>query len=166
MKYSEVSVLNGALRSCIEIVRTSFQSASPSWLREAAFIKLIINLKDALALLNKLENRIYFTNHLPTGVDITKQVLDIRNAACHVGSATRFLDQNCNSLHFGVAIGKSKLMRIGDVILECEFEDDVASFYGTLRLFLVRHIHRAIKEALPLSERLAKENGHHWHPIS
>jgi len=46
-----------------------------------------------------------------------------------------------------VAFGKANLMKLGDVELRGDYDDDVAIFYGTNRLYLKRHIIRALHEA-------------------
>ena len=38
-------------------------------------------------------------------------------------------------------------MQIGDLKLTSDYDDDVAFFYGTNRLYLKRHIIRAFEEA-------------------
>jgi hypothetical protein len=46
-----------------------------------------------------------------------------------------------------VAYGKCNLMKIDDLELKSEYQDDIAVFYGKNRLYFKRHIVRAFEEA-------------------
>ena len=83
--------------------------------------------------------------------DITDLVSRIRNAACHMSSDIRIVNEpevgGVVSFVFNIVEGKSRIKVINDFVIECEFEDDIAIYYGVLRIYLKRHIHRALDEA-------------------
>ena len=90
--------------------------------------------------------------------DITDLVTRIRNAVCHISSKIR----NINEPHvkhgeiqfvLNIVAGKNRF-RIFDFEIECEFEDDLAFYYGIHRIYLRRHIYRAFYEAIDILEPL------------
>lgn len=119
-------------------------------LSQSAFIELMICLNDLLAKANQKDVRIGFTDDVPVSrqvKDITDLVAMIRNAACHMPSGTRHVDDAGNRFSFCSMAGKVAGVLINDVVLEAEYEDDMAFFYGSLRIYLKRHVLRSFKEA-------------------
>ena len=164
--HGEISLLNSGLRTSHDIAsKVDFANTEPGFVRESLFALLLINMKDILMILDKLGHRVSFKDDLPAGIDVTAQVREMRNAICHIGSGTRRVNGSGTILSFGMAVGKVNFARIGDVELKNPYSDDVAFFYGSQRILLVRHIHAALKEALNLAPMIARESGHHWHSI-
>lgn len=164
MNWEQCTIINRSLDVCKRIASTNFYGAEPSWISEAALALLLINLKDALQLLDRLGERISFDDEIEDAGDVTDLVAKMRNAICHIGSPHRLVDsQSRISLSFGTAIGKCALASINGKELANPHGDDVAFFYGALRIYLKRHIHRAISEADATLVRLAKKHGHHLH---
>ena len=119
-------------------------------LLQAAITELMICLRDLLFKAEKHANRIAFTDDvLPNNYvkDITDCVTAVRDAACHINSFKQLFDDQGNRGSFNVAYGKCNFMRIGDVELKSEYEDDFAFFYGANRLYFRRGILRAYEEA-------------------
>ena len=165
--FDQISVLNMGLRTSYDIAsKVDFAKVEPSFVRESLFALLLINMKDVLMILDKLGHRISFTDDLPIDTDVTKQLCDMRNAICHLGSLQRRVSGSGAVLSFGMAVGKCNFARIDDVELNNPYDDDIAFFYGSQRVFLVRHIHVALSEALDVAPKIAKSNGHHWHIIN
>lgn len=164
MTWQLCRVVDGSVRRCIEIASTGFYDASPTWISEAAFALLLINLRDALGIADRLGRRIDFTDDLPIGRDITDAVADMRNAICHNGSPLRMFDpDNRNSLSFGRMVGAGTLLKTDELELSNPYPDDVAFFYGKQRLLLKRHIYRAIEELRATRKSIAAEFGYHLH---
>lgn len=158
-------VIDLSLRMCEGIARTPFQDAKVSWQSEAALALLLINLKDVLGALKTLGHRIDFNDDVDGGGDITDLVANMRNAICHNGSPLRMFDpENNNSLSFNVITGKLTLMQIGDFVIGNPYPDDVAFFYGRLRILLVRQIYRAIREARTVFPVVAAKHGYKIYP--
>ena len=129
-------------------------------LKESAVIELMICLNDLLAKAKQKGLRISFTDDIvitPKIKDITDLVAVIRNAACHIPSGNRHVDDYENRLS-GMGYGKTVLGSFNGVVLESEYEDDIAFFYGHHRIYLARHILRAFKEA---KKKLAPLNIYH-----
>jgi hypothetical protein len=150
-----------ALRVAREAASVSFWEAEPHWLREAGFTYLIIRLRDALGGLHELDRRIAFRDEVAEG-DVTDLVVKMRGAACHLGSSSRTFSWDI-TLGFSCCIGKGRLGRFGDVVLENPHENEVALFYGGHRIFLHRHIQRAIVEGEAALAGLVGEKG--WRPL-
>jgi hypothetical protein len=122
-------------------------------LQGAAFTQLMISLRDLLSKAEKYTQRIAFTDDVLTNNhvrDITDAVTSVRNACCHLDSYEHQCDEKGNRTSFVVVYGKGKFMKFGDLEVECEYDDDVAVFYGRNRLYLKRHIVRAFREAQDL----------------
>lgn len=116
----------------------------------SAFTELVICLRDLLHKTEKYVERVAFTDEVLINAyvkDITDCVTAVRDAACHINSFKQRFDDHGNRGSFNVAIGKCNFMRIGDLELKSEYEDDVAYFYGANRLYLRRGIIRAYEEA-------------------
>jgi len=147
-----------ALYRCRDILNSPFWNAQPQWLSEAVFTLLMIHLKDGLAALHTLDRRIAFHDDIPSGKDVTAHIIDVRNAICHVGSPSRVFGDG-NSLDFGMVIGRGTLIRTPELEIGNPYEDDIAFFYGSLRVLLKRHIDRSIGEATQALIALSQENG-------
>lgn len=162
--WHDVSFLNSALRTSKEILNTNFYDGriQPHFISEACFVFLMISLRDALMVLDKLGRRIRFTDDLPEGVDITEAIRQMRNSTCHLGSPSRQVDTNGNILSYCRISGAGVLAQIDDVILSNEYIDDIAFFYGKQKLLLNRHLKRACNEAIVEAEKFAQSVGVHW----
>ena len=128
-------------------------AGSTNILQASAFIELIICLRDLLHKTEKYAKRISFTDDVITNeyvCDITDAVTAVRDACCHINSFKRLFDDRGSRGSFNVIYGKSTFMKIGDPELTSDYEDDIAFFYGTNRLYMNRHIVRAFKEAQEL----------------
>src|SRR3989304_6845805 len=122
-------------------------------LQPAAFIELMICLRDLLHKTEKYANRLSWADDVMTKEyvhDITDAVTAVRDACCHIDSFKRLFDDRGNRCSFMVIYGKRKLAKIGDLELKSDYEDDIAFFYGKNRLYMNRHIVRAFKEARAL----------------
>ncbi|WP_186200854.1 hypothetical protein [Burkholderia gladioli] len=114
---------------------------------EPSFVFVIINLNELLQRASSEKRRVSFTDFVDMvdGVDdVTTLINHIRQAVCHIHSPQNNLGKAY--FRFNSVAGKRKFGRVDDVLIECEFEDDVAFFYGKKRVYLRRHIVRALKE--------------------
>jgi len=116
--------------------------------QEPVFISLIIKLNDLLQKLDKPDQRINFKDDISNG-DITDLVNKIRNAICHLDSGENIIDKDLKiKFVFNVLFGKVNAVAIGnDIIAESDYNDDIAFYYGPHRIYLNRHIIRALKES-------------------
>ena len=117
---------------------------------QSAFTELLVCLRNLLFKAEKHAGRIGFTDEvLPNAYvnDITDCVTAMRDAACHINSFKQRFDDQGNRGSFNVAYGKCNLMRIGNLELKSEYEDDFAVFYGANRLYFRRGVLRAFVEA-------------------
>ncbi|WP_186121444.1 hypothetical protein [Burkholderia gladioli] len=147
-EFRKDSIIESAYRKCeglinslgdIRLVQTPFF--------EPSFVFVIINLNELLQRASSEKRRVSFTDFVDTadGVDdVTTLINRIRHAVCHIHSPQNNLGKAY--FRFNSVAGKRKFGRIGDVLIEGEFEDDVAFFYGDKRVYLRRHIIRALKE--------------------
>jgi hypothetical protein len=119
-------------------------------LLRSAFVDLMICLRDLLHKCEKYASRVSFTDDvLVNGYvhDVTDLVTTIRDACCHIDSFKRLFDTRGNRGSFLVGYGKVKLLKMGDVELQGDYEDDIAVFFGTNRIYLRRHVVRSFEEA-------------------
>lgn len=126
--------------------------SSGNILRSAAFIELIICLRDLLHKTEKSAQRISFTDDVMTNEyvhDITDAVTAVRDACCHLDSFKGEFDEHTRG-SFLMLYGKVNIGKNGDLYLESEYTDEIAFFYGKNRLYMKRHIIRAFQEAQAL----------------
>ena len=118
-------------------------------LHKSAFIELMICLRDLLHKCEKYAQRISFSEDILQNNyvdDVTDAITAIRDACCHTDSFKMHIDDKENRVII-FACGICNVMQIGDLELKSEYEDDIAVFYGSNRLYFKRHIVRAFEEA-------------------
>lgn len=123
----------------------------------SAFTELVIVLRDLLHKCERYARRIDFTDDVIQNDyvrDVTDAVTAARDACCHVDSFKRTFDDRGNRGSFIVMYGKGTAVAIGDLNLGSDYEDDTAVWFGTNRLYLGRHVIRAVEEAATLLKPL------------
>ncbi|MFD1107561.1 hypothetical protein [Sphingobium olei] len=142
-----------SIRSIADLLDTGILSSKGS---ESPFFRpcitqILIELSDLLQKLDKNRKRICFKDDISQqdgGRDVTDLIRDCRNASCHISSGAHIFQQN--KFVFNVMVGYCPAaMQINDVILGCDYADDIAIFWGSLKLYAGRHIVRAYREAIP-----------------
>ncbi len=126
------------------------QENSGNILQMSAFIDLMICMRDLMHKTEKYAQKIDFNDGILTNNyvnDVSDAIRAVRDACCHIDSFKRNFDENGNRGSYNVAYGKCNFMKIGELELNSEYEDDIAVFYGANRLYLKRHIIRAFEEA-------------------
>lgn len=119
-------------------------------LRESAFIEVMICLRDLMSKVERYSTRISFSDDLVLRgktKDITDTITDIRDATCHIDSFKKVADEQQTRVAFCSITGKGRLLETGGIALQSDYEDDTCFFYGHHRLYLKRHIIRALNEA-------------------
>jgi hypothetical protein len=116
----------------------------------AAFVDLLINLRDLMYKTEKYAGRISFTDD----VKVTEQVNDVsglikyvRDALCHPDSDNHYLEKGNIKATFNVCFGKGTLLKMEDFEQSNPYPDDTCFFFGSQRIFLRRHVLRAYDEA-------------------
>ncbi len=118
-------------------------------LATAAITEVMICLNDLLQKTKKFGFPVTFTEDVVivgTVKDITDLVNDVRNTLCHIPSKTRFLEEN---LKVGkvVLYGKVRGLTLGTTPISSDYADDVCFIFGKVKIYLFRHIYRALIEA-------------------
>ena len=128
-----------------------FQPANASNpLQQSAFIDLMICMRDLMHKAEKYTRRIDFKDDVLTSgyvKDVTDAITAVRDACCHIDSFKKSFDENGNRGEYMVAYGKCNLLKIDDFEARGEYEDDIAVFYGRNRIYIRRHIIRALEQA-------------------
>jgi len=116
--------------------------------QESVFVLLTITLNDLLQKLDKLGHRVDFTEDVPQN-DITDLVNKIRNAICHLDSGENIVDKERQTKFvFNVLVGRVAAVAIGNnTTVGSDYDDDIAFCYGPYKIYLNRHIIRAIDES-------------------
>ena len=79
---------------------------------------------------------------------VTFLIKHARDAVCHIDSQNHVLCKENNIMFsFNVIFGKGTLAQIGDLTMTSDYDDDICIFFGDQKIYLVRHIIRAVKEA-------------------
>lgn len=126
------------------------QENSGNILQMSAFIDLMICMRDLMHKTEKYSQKIDFDDDILTNNyvnDVSDAIRAVRDACCHIDSFKRNFDESGNRGSYNVAYGKCNFMKIGELELNSEHEDDIAIFYGANRLYFKRHIIRAFEEA-------------------
>ena len=141
------------------------QFTRPFW-AEAALTLLSIKLNDVLQFLKENDSRVSFRD--PTDIasgDVTDYVNNIRNVCCHISSPeSKMFKSHIEVLFATVMPGDKAHFNFPEVaggteiVHENPYKDDKLFFYGQHRIFLERHLIRAIKEARMILTNIAKIN--------
>ncbi len=143
-----------ALRQCEALLKSLGQYQVADDMFEAGMALLLVNLNDLVQRARSVGQPLVFTEHVDTSEDvanISELVTRCRNAACHVWG--RSSDISSASLHFTRISGYYPRATVLDgKVLGCDFHDDIAVYYGRYRIYLNRHIGRAVRELARLAE--------------
>lgn len=135
-------------KRCIELYTSGVLHHASSIFTQSAFIEIIIRLNDILQALDKRGTRVDFKEDISgKGIcDITDLVNKLRNAACHERTSGEKKVESITFV-FNRMIGKiPNAIKIGELTLGSDYEDDIAFFYGDKRIYLIRHIERLLNE--------------------
>lgn len=119
-------------------------------LLRAAFIELLIDLRDLMYKAEKHAERIAFVDDVRTTEkiqDVTGLIKFVRDALCHPELPHHYLEPGNIKATFGVHFGKGTLLEIGEFKQSSKYEDDICFFFGSQEIYLNRHIVRAFEEA-------------------
>ncbi|MGA7194475.1 MAG: hypothetical protein WBW94_12670 [Anaerolineales bacterium] len=126
------------------------QQNSQNVLFRAAFIELLIALRDLMYKSEKFSSRIAFDDNVKK-TDKIKNVSDlikyVRDALCHPDSENHYIEAGNIKATFNVAFGKANLLKMGDFEQSSQYQDDICFFFGSQGIYLKRHIVRAFEEA-------------------
>jgi hypothetical protein len=156
--FSRANDVAESIRTCQQILREDlFAQGFPVFglqlrsrtMGRAAVTLLLIHLRDLLVALDNAGHRVAFDDDIhPDGKakDVTDLIVNARNAACHVTSGNHFLEDG-NKFTYNVIVGRvPRAFVINDVALGSDYPDDVAIFFGINRIYLNRHLTRALNE--------------------
>ena len=152
MDFFDQSDIESSIRRTEELLSCGiFQPAnSGNVLFRAAFIELLIGLRDLMFKTEKFASRISFEDD----VRQTEQVRDVshlikfvRDALCHPDSDNHYIEVGNMKATFNVAFGRANLLKIGDFEQSSKYEDDICFFFGSQGIYLKRHVIRAFDEA-------------------
>lgn len=117
-------------------------------LRQAAFIQLLICLRDLMYKTQKYSRRISFADDViitDKVHDVTDLIKYVRDAVCHPDIPNHKIDQTI--ITFCVIYGKGSSITIGNTELKSDYDDDICFIFGAQKIYLRRHIIRAFNEA-------------------
>jgi hypothetical protein len=131
---------------------------SDNVLFRAAFIELLIAMRDLMFKTNKYATRISFSDDIVSInkiTDVTGVIKHVRDAICHPDSQNHYIEKG-QKASFNVLFGKGCICKINDYEQSSPYDDDICFFFGLQHIFMKRHIVRAFEEAksklLPLIE--------------
>lgn len=164
MAWFRESEIRQSIRTCEKIFNSGIFNPQHlgNPLFQSAVVHLLICLNDLLAKANQDGKRVSFTQDIKTCAeinDITALVAKCRNAACHISSPLNNLETN--RFAFNCAAGKDPgAFQINGVSIGCDFEDDIAVYYGTYRLYLRRNALVALQEVIARYPEKDRSNFH------
>ncbi len=113
----------------------------------AAITEVLICLNDLLQKSKDVGLPVTFTDDVRTigGVkDITVLVNKVRNVRCHIGSKSQIIN-GTDKIGMAIIPGE-KSMKIGDVEMKSDYDNDLLFVFGEFSIYLHRHIVRAYQE--------------------
>jgi hypothetical protein len=129
-------------------------------LLRSAFIESLIALRDLMHKTEKYAERISFNDDVQTTTkinDVTDLIKYVRDALCHPDSDNHYVEKGNIKASYNVMFGAGCLLSLPNFEQSSPYADDVCFFFGTQRIFLLRHVLRAYEEAkqklLPLLAR-------------
>lgn len=143
------------IRECIKRIETLFDTGifhrrnmGNPFVR-SAFIETIVCLRDLLYKAERHATRVSFKDDVietDKVKDVTDLVVYVRNAVCHINSDNHYVVPGRVRVTFNIVYGQGDIAVDGE-ILRCEYPDDVCFGIGKQRVYLRRHIARALREA-------------------
>ncbi|WP_413625584.1 hypothetical protein [Luteibacter sp. Lutesp34] len=118
----------------------------PDPLFEASITLFLIRLHHLLMRADRGGRRLRFADDMPIGFDgdITDLISAARNAACH-SETGRHTRADGTRFQFITIDGKGRI-DVGGIVAENMYKDDIAIFFGDLRIYVWRHLLRALIE--------------------
>lgn len=118
----------------------------------SALIELLILVRDLMAKAKKYAEPIDFIDDININTkakveNVSDAITFVRDAVCHVDSEKHNHDECEIRLSYNIAYGKVNFMKVGEVEIKSDYEDDVCFFFGHQKLYLKRHLKRAYLEA-------------------
>lgn len=116
---------------------------------KSAFTELMICLRDLVRKCEKYATRISFTDDVAVSSDIpdiTALIMFVRDAMCHIHISDHFIVPGKIKASFNIIYRKGTLAPYPGISLTSDYSDDVCLFFGIHRIYLRRHILRAIEE--------------------
>ena len=116
----------------------------------SALAELLILVRDLLAKAKLYAEPVTFADDINISANVNNvsdAIKFIRDAICHIDSNNRNHEECDARLSYNIAYGKRNLMKIGEVEIKSDYDDDVCFFFGSQKLYLNRHIVRAYNEA-------------------
>ena len=135
---------------------------SQNVLFRAAFIELLIAMRDLMCKAEKYASRISFQEDVKQtdGIkDVSDLVKYVRDALCHPESEKHYVEAGKIKATFNVVFGRATLLSLGEFVQASEYEDDVCFFFGSHGIYLNRHIVRALDEAKEKLRPILKAGG-------
>jgi len=126
------------INRCVELFNTNiFYNDSP--FTQSAFIEILIRLNNILQALPN-DKKIQWSDDIEITdkiTNITDLINALRNAACHINSPENYTtDDSETKFVFNSIAGKNpKAFCIKGIYLGCDYEDDVAFYYGDKRIY-------------------------------
>jgi hypothetical protein len=141
-----------AIRTCRSLMQSLGQYDLSETVYEACVVMLLVNLHDLLQTARAVGRPLVFADYIDPKEDvanITELVAKCRNAACHVWTKQVPAQPGAPSAiyqFYRVAGYCPRATQFVDKVLGCDYHDDVAIYYGRYRLYLKRHVLRAVEE--------------------
>ncbi|VVD75150.1 hypothetical protein PAQ31011_00828 [Pandoraea aquatica] len=147
----DVRQIHDSIRECAELISSKAlnpENVGTPLFRPAVTYVLIL-LNDILQAADDAGMRVSFTDDIkPTDAadDVTTLINKCRNAACHIRSKEKSFGPVTFS--FCVVVGRyPQAMEVDGVSVGCDYDDDIGVHFGSRRVYIRRHMIRAIKEA-------------------
>lgn len=124
---------------------------------EPVITHLLILLSDLLKAADQLGHRCNFSEDIlcvdprigSEINDVTDLIIKCRNSSCHISSKNMIFDTN--KFKFCVIVGfNPSCFDINGKKMGCDYHDDIAVFWGPMRLYLKRNMMRAFAQIAPL----------------
>lgn len=150
-EFRMVSDIVNSLKEFKLLIRTGVLNEPQSPFFKPSLVQILILARDLTYKSHKIGKTIDFVDD----VKITEKVKNVtflikhaRDAVCHIDSNNHVLSMDENIVFsYNVQYGKGVLAVINGIELSSDYEDDICIFFGEHKVYLSRHIIRAIVKA-------------------
>lgn len=134
---------------------------------KAFFMQLMLCMHELLQWLSSQGLRVSFADDVDNADgktnDITDLISKIRHAVAHSASGNHVLDPVTHIIStYNVCIGKGVMIKTDRFEQGCDYDDEACFFFGGFRLYVKRHIIRAMNEIKAQYQTLLRPST--WRP--
>ena len=150
-EFRTVADISNSLREFKKLISSNIFNQPDNPFYKSALIHLLIISRDLTQKSYFKGKTIDFTDDMVVTdkiKNVTFLIKHARDAVCHIDSQNHVLSKEHNIIFSYVVMhGKGVFASINGIEMVSDYDDDICIFFGDQKIYMVRHIIRAVKEA-------------------